>query len=267
MKDFLNAKHAKISRKGAKIGESRFHEVSCAFRLFGGLFSRWGSVAGLGFLMLASARGAEAPKFRVGPSTELNEPGKKQVSDEAQKLARTAMIAMTKGDLVAAKRDFQKVLTLAPDNVATTINLGLVAYRQKQYAEAEKLLKRAVRVQPETGLGWLILGVVYYDQDKLEAALAALAQAALLEPKNATVHQYLGVTIGKKGWLSGAEDEMRKALEIDPNYAEAHFNLAVFYLQRNPPAVELARRHYQAALDLGAAPDPEVAKGLTDPKE
>jgi Tfp pilus assembly protein PilF len=80
------------------------------------------------------------------------------------------------------------------------------------------------------------------------------------------VHQYLGVTIGQKGWYSGAEDEMRKAIEIDPSYAEAHFNLAVFYLQRNPPAIELARRHYERALELGAPPDPDVEKSLTPPK-
>ncbi len=218
-------------------------------------------------LSVPLADGAEPPRFRVGPAAELNELGKKQVSVEAQQLAKKAMAAMSKGDLAAAKRDFQKVLTLAPDNVATTINLGLVAYRQRQYAEAEKHLRKVVRAQPEAGLAWLILGVIAYDQDKLDAALAALAQAALLEPKNATVHQYLGVTVGKKGWLSGAEDELRKAIEIEPDYAEAHFNLAVFYLQRNPPAVELGRRHYQRSLDLGGAPDADVAKSLADPKE
>jgi len=218
-------------------------------------------------LALPVAGRAEPPKFRVTPSTELNEPGQKQVSNEAQQLAKKAMLAMARGDLASAQRDFETVLALAPDNAATTINLGLVAYRQKRYAAAEKRLLRAVRLQPETGLGWLILGVVYYDQEKLDAALAALAQAAVLEPKNATVHQYLGVTVGKKGWLSGAEDELRKALDLDPNYAEAHFNLAVFYLQRNPPSVELARRHYQKALDLGAAPDADVARSLTEPKD
>lgn len=218
-------------------------------------------------LTLPLPAGAQAPRFRVGPSIDLNAPGRKPVSDEAQQLAKKAMVAMAKGDLAAAKRDFQRVLTLAPDNVATTINLGLVAYRQKQYGEAERLLRKVVRTQPDAGLAWLILGVISYDQDKLDAALAALAQAALLEPKNATVHQYLGVTVGKKGWLSGAEDELRKAIELEPGYAEAHFNLAVFYLQRNPPAVELARRHYQKALDLGAAPDPDVAKSLAEPKE
>ena len=113
----------------------------------------------------------------------------------------------------------------------------------------------------------MILGVIYYDQNKLDRALAALAQAVLFEPKDARAHHFLGVTIGKKGWYLGAEDEMRKAIELNPDYAEAHFNLAVFYLQRSPPAVELARRHYQKALDLGAAPDPQVEKGIGPPKE
>ena len=102
------------------------------------------------------------------------------------------------------------------------------------------------------------------DEDKLDAALAALAQAVFLDPKNARAHHYLGVTIGRKGWYSGAEDEMRKAIELQPDYAEAHFNLALFYLQRQPPAIELARRHYQKALDLGAAPDAEVARKIDE---
>ncbi|WP_083805191.1 tetratricopeptide repeat protein [Chthoniobacter flavus] len=125
----------------------------------------------------------------------------------------------------------------------------------------------AVRLAPEASLGWLILGIVQYDRTRYDNALASLAQAAVLDPRNAMVHQYLGVTIGQKGWYSGAEDEMRKAIELDPSYAQAHFNLAVFYLQRNPPAVELARRHYERALELGAAPDPDVEKSLTPPKQ
>ncbi|EDY19159.1 Tetratricopeptide TPR_2 repeat protein [Chthoniobacter flavus Ellin428] len=124
-----------------------------------------------------------------------------------------------------------------------------------------------MRLAPEASLGWLILGIVQYDRTRYDNALASLAQAAVLDPRNAMVHQYLGVTIGQKGWYSGAEDEMRKAIELDPSYAQAHFNLAVFYLQRNPPAVELARRHYERALELGAAPDPDVEKSLTPPKQ
>ena len=216
-----------------------------------------------------AARGAEGvndPKFRLAPSVDLNEPGKKKASDEAQNLARRAVSAMNHGDLEGARANFLKVLEQVPDNVPTMVNLGLVEYRQKNYAEAETRLRIAVRLAPDSGLGWLILGVGQYDAGKYDHALASLAQAAVLEPKNAMVHHYFGVTLGQKGWYSGAEEEMRKALELDPGYAEAHFNLAVFYLQRNPPAVELARRHYQRALELGAARDPEVERDLTPPK-
>lgn len=214
-----------------------------------------------------AAEAAPVEGSGVGESDSLQDPGTLGVSEEAQQIARKAMVAFGKGSLEAARKDFQKVLELAPGNVPTMINLGLIAYREKRFADAEKVLKDVVRAEPEAGPAWLVLGVVYYDQEKLDEALAALAQAVLLAPKDARAHHYLGVTVGKKGWYSGAEDEMRKALELNPDYAEAHFNLAVFYLQRNPPAVELARRHYQRALDLGAAPDPQVAQGIATPGE
>ena len=218
-------------------------------------------------LALSGTVGAQAPKFRLGPSAELNQPGKKKAPEEAQKIANRALAAFAKNEIDAARKDFLKVLELAPGNLPTLINLGLLEYRAKKYADAESLLRRVVRSEPESGLGWLILGVIYYDQNKLDAALAALAQAVYFEPKDARAHHYLGVTIGRKGWYLGAEDEMRKAIALAPDYPEAHFNLAVFYLQRTPPAVELARRHYQQALDLGAAPDPQVAKSLAETKE
>lgn len=218
-------------------------------------------------LAFSGAAQAQAPKFRLGPSVELNQPGKKKASEEAQTIATRALAAFAKNDLITARKDFLRVLELAPGNLPTLINLGLLEYRAKKYDDAEKLLVRVVRSEPESGLGWLILGVIYYDQNKLDAALAALAQAVYYEPKDARAHHYLGVTIGRKGWYLGAEDEMRKAIALAPDYPEAHFNLAVFYLQRTPPAVELARRHYQQALDLGAAPDAQVAKSLAEVKE
>ena len=55
-----------------------------------------------------------------------------------------------------------------------------------------------------------------------------------------------------------SEQELRRAVELDPDYADANFNLAVLYLRRTPPLVELAHRHYQRALDLGTARDPLI---------
>jgi Flp pilus assembly protein TadD len=205
------------------------------------------------------------PAFKSGVDLE-EAPGEPRTpaSVEAQALSKKATAEFEKGDLDSAKRDYEKALKISPGNPACTINLGLVFHRQKRYFDAEELLKGLVHREPEMGLAWLVLGTVYYDQNKLDGALAALAQAAFLDPKDARVHQFFGITLGKKGWYSGAEDEMRKAIELQPTFAEAHFNLAVFYLQRTPPAVELARRHYQKARDLGAPRDAQVEKRLDE---
>ncbi len=184
------------------------------------------------------------------------------ISAEAKQAADAALSAFSNGDMLAARKGFKELLALAPDNLTGLVNLGSVEYRLKNSEDAEKLLKRAVRIDPDAAPAWLTLGVIYYDQDKPDAALAALSRAVLLDPKNPRAHNYLAVAIGRKGWFDGAESELQRALELDPDYAEAHFNLAVIYLKRSSPPIELARRHYQKALDLGAARDPLVEKEL-----
>jgi tetratricopeptide (TPR) repeat protein len=186
---------------------------------------------------------------------------------DAQKAGQEAVKAFEKGDMEGARRKFEMLLVLQPDNFFGLVNIAEVEHRLKLWDDAEKHLKQAVRVQPESARAWLALGALYCERDKLDEALAALSEAVLLDPKNPRAHNFLGVTVGKKGWYSGAEAELQRALELDPDYAEANFNLAVFYLQRSPPAVELARRHYNRALELGAAPDPLVEKSLGDGKK
>ena len=167
----------------------------------------------------------------------------------------------------AARARLEKVLAAEPDNAAALVDLGGLEYRARHFDEAQRLLQRATRVKPESAATWLALGVMACETGKLDVALAALSQAVLLEPRNARAHSYLGVTVGRKGWLDGAEAELQRALELDETLAEAHFNLAVVYLQGNPPMVELARRHYYRARDLGAAPDSLVENQLKGSKE
>jgi len=221
-------------------------------------------VARLVFILplLATAQEDKKPDFTPSMNPENIAAYKQPVSAGARKAIEEGIKAFSKKDLDAAAISFNKVLALEPGNITGLVNLGLVEFRLDHREAAETLLRKAVRVDPDSGLAWLTLGIVYYNQNKLDAALAALSQAVLIEPKNPRAHNYLAVTIGGKGWVVGAEQELQKAIELDSSYAEAHFNLAVYYLQRTPPAVELARRHYQKALDLGAAPDPLVEKDL-----
>jgi Flp pilus assembly protein TadD len=180
----------------------------------------------------------------------------------AQQLHDQALKAFESGNLASAKLSFQKVLALSPGNPPALINLALIAHRERRYEEAESSLRRVLRDDPKNATAWLLLGIGAYEQEQLDAALAHFAEAVLYAPKDARAHQYLGVTFSRRGWYAAGEEELRRAIDLDPKSADAHYNLASLYLERVPPAVELARRHYQKAVELGAAPDKELAKRI-----
>jgi Flp pilus assembly protein TadD len=166
------------------------------------------------------------------------------------------------GQFEEAKQSFAQVTALLPNYSGGWINLGSAEYRLGEYDDAEKHLRKAVHLDPEVTQAWLTLGIIAYQKGELEAGLAALSQAVYLEPDNAHAHMYLGVLARKRGWLDAAEEELRKAVELDDSYAEAHFNLAMVYTERQPPAIELARRHYYRALALGAPADADLERLL-----
>jgi Tfp pilus assembly protein PilF len=70
------------------------------------------------------------------------------------------------------------------------------------------------------------------------------------------------VTYSHKGLRTQAETALRRAIQIDPNYAPAHNNIAVIYLTQNPSLPQLARWHYQKALDAGQPRNPDLEKLL-----
>jgi Flp pilus assembly protein TadD len=170
--------------------------------------------------------------------------------------------AFRRGNYAGAREAYRRVLKVDPDNLPALVNLGVTEYRLGQYDEAERLLQSSLRLKPDHATAWLNLGILYLDRDQTMPALAALAQAVVHAPSDPVARNYLGVAAGRNGWFDAAESELRRAVELRPEYADAHFNLAVFCLERNPPAVELARRHYRRARDLGAAPDALIEQAV-----
>jgi Flp pilus assembly protein TadD len=169
-------------------------------------------------------------------------------------------------DYATARRAYERVLSLDPQNQLGLVNLGMVEFYAGDPQKSENLLKQAVRQRLETAPAWLTLGMIYMDQNRFPEALAALSQATLYDPNNPRARNFLGVVIGRQGWIYGAEQELRRAVELDPTYADAHYNLAVFYLQEKPPATELAKRHYFKAVELGVEKDPAMEKLFTSTK-
>lgn len=185
-------------------------------------------------------------------------------SDIIETIGAEGIAAFQKGNFTGAREAYTRVLKIEPNNIPALVNLGATEFRLGHYEEAQRLLNRSLQIKADNPLAWCNLGILYLEQNDPMRALAAMAQAVIYAPNDAVARNYLGVAAGRNHWFDAAEMELRRAIELNPNYAEAHFNLAVFCLERQPPAKELARRHYQKALDLGATSDPLIDKALQD---
>jgi len=182
--------------------------------------------------------------------------------EAALKAATEATKQYAQQKLDEAEKGFQEALRLDPHKIEYLNRLAAIKTRLGKSSEAEALLKDSLQHQLENPIAWLLLGMNQLDELQNEKAFASLVQAVLYDPKNAHAQNYLGIAAQRNHWNDISEASLCKAVELDPNYADAQFNLAVYYLQRTPPLIEVARRHYQRALDLGTPHDPKVDEML-----
>ncbi|MFZ4777447.1 MAG: tetratricopeptide repeat protein [Terrimicrobiaceae bacterium] len=222
------------------------------------------TVLAIGFFAMAApgafASAAADPSPAPAPGSKTADA--RFVPAVAKEAAAEGNAAFLRKDYGGARKAYQRVLELAPDNVLGLVNLGVVEFSSGNTAKAAELLKKAVSIRLENPAAWLTLGIIAMDEERFDEALADLSQAVLQDPRNPRARNYLGVVIGRKGWIDGAQAELRRAVELDPTYSDAHYNLAAFYLEEKPPAIELARRHYYRAVELGAEKDGAIEKVL-----
>ena len=199
---------------------------------------------------------AEKP---VSPESYAEKP---RIPDEFKDTAAKATALYNEKKFDEAAAAYQEILNKYPQSIYALSNLGVVRFQQQKYPEAEKALREAIRVAPNDAFSHSVLGIVLVQQEKYDDAIQVLSRAVALDPNDAKTRNYLGISSSRKGLQEAAEQECRKAIELDDTYGDAHFNLAVIYATQTPPAKELAKRHYNRALELGVPKDEELEKLL-----
>ena len=166
-----------------------------------------------------------------------------------------------------AETDYLQILQQDENNALVLGNLAAIEMQEGKLEEAEKHIKTAIAQDPDDAFNVATLGYLKFRQEKFDEALDILSRAAKLDPRNPEIQNYLGVTLSHKGLRAQAETALRRAIELNPDYAAAHNNLAAIYISQTPPMVELARWHYQKALDAGQSHNPELEKALAGKAE
>lgn len=186
----------------------------------------------------------------------------KPAAPEPSPQFRRAVGAMRAGDWKAARTAWETVLRAEPANAAALANLGKVLCQLQDYPAAQSALEKATALKPTLSDSWLMLGQTWLARQSPMMAVSCMARGVAENPSDAGGHNSLAIALKQAGWTDAAEAELQKALDLNPAFGEAHFNLAVMYLERKPPSLEMGRRHYRRALELGAMDDPVVAKQI-----
>ncbi len=172
----------------------------------------------------------------------------------------TAAVAAKKWD--QARGFYLEMVKLAPDNALALANLGVVEHQLKNLTAAQANLQKSVQINPTIAQNWLTLGLIQYERGDLSLAISSLTRAIHENPNEGSYRMVLAAVVRDYGWEEAAITELKRALIADPKLADAHFNLALTYLGMSPPKVELAKRHYYSAVDLGAEKSTDIEQFL-----
>jgi protein O-GlcNAc transferase len=182
-----------------------------------------------------------------------------------------AMNLLKAGRLNEAGVILEKVVETDPENWQSLHLLGLILYRQNQYARAVGLIRQCLAINPTLAEGYSDLGVVLKDLGELDDAQAACERAIVLKPGFHPAHNNLGNIYKALGRFDDAADCYIRAIELAPNFADAYANLGSVLLALRRPddsldvckrAIELAPNNVPALVALGHA-----LRGTGQPEE
>lgn len=183
----------------------------------------------------------------------------------AQPLVVAAERAFARGNYLEAVQKYAEVLRQDTNNVTTLGNLASAQLELGEVNDSERNVQRALASDPGDYFSLYVLGRLRFRQDKLDEALDALSRSAKANPNFPDTQNYLGIVLSEKGLRVPAEAALRRAVQLQPDNAVAHNNLAVVYATQTPPAVALARWHYQKAIAAGHPKNEALEKIIGKP--
>lgn len=198
-----------------------------------------------------------------GPKTKIG------LNEDLTQFAKAAAFDFFQGNFNRSETSYEQILRIAPDNVHSLRNLGIVKIRLSKWEEAQTTLEKALAYAPEDHYTHYVLGVLHYRLQQPDAAIKSMEESLRLNPSNPRARFYIAVIcMEQKQGGQGRRDparavaELKQVIKLDPKYGDAHFNLAILYIEAPQPQYLEAREHYRQAVRLGSEASPEMERLL-----
>ena len=158
------------------------------------------------------------------------------------------VLLAARGDLPAARGEYQAALRIKPDAYDPYNNLGNLSKREGQTEKAVAEYRQSLRIEPGYALARYNLAVALTQLGRIDEAIAQYRFALVLEPDDADAHYNLGIALGKRGRFAEACAQFAEAAHDQPGSAWNQYNWG-FALAKQTD-FDHAISHYRAALQL-----------------
>jgi tetratricopeptide (TPR) repeat protein len=155
---------------------------------------------------------------------------KKSGSGKAEQLYLQGRAHHKAGDLAMAEAAYKEVLRLIPTQPDALHMLGVAAFQQDRFEEAERLLATAIRRIPKPALAYYNYGNALRKLGRIEGAIDAFTRSFELDPSNFTCLEQLGNIYKELNQFDKAYQYYDQLLAIDPNNAIGRSNKAIALL-------------------------------------
>lgn len=127
-----------------------------------------------------------------------------------------AHLEHARGNLEAARAEYEKTLELNPRYAKTFTNLGMMELERGDRSAARELFIKAMEADPHLAEPHNNLGSILYDEGDIEGAIREFREAIRLSETYAQAHINLGSAYGRQGKYDQGLAEYKKAFAIDP---------------------------------------------------
>jgi len=162
------------------------------------------------------------------------------------------------GNLPEAKRIYDAVLGLQPENFDALHLSGVIALQNGEFPSALALFSRAIKTCDTQADVFFNQGNALREVKQFEAAHASYSRAIELNPDDAQAFANRGLTLQALKRIDDAQADLVRAVTLDPNYANGFYFLAL--VLEDLGHLEEALQNYQRALQL--KPDFDFLEGL-----
>ena len=137
----------------------------------------------------------------------------------------------TSGDLLLAKKKYEEILNLEPNNFTINHLLGGLNIQLKNYEEAINFIKKTISINSSHHAPYNNLGAVYKELGRYPEAIENFQKAIKLKSDYAECYNNLAIVFRNLKKNTDAIENFGKAIKFKPNYPEAYNGIGILYFE------------------------------------